>query len=99
MNRTAHIQLCAAKGKGGDKLRLQSWIEVQLIGEDDKPIAGEAYEITLPGGGVVSGTLGESGTIRVDGIPPGLCLVSFPKLDREAWVPAEESKSKEATAA
>jgi hypothetical protein len=85
MSRTAHIQLCQAQGKGGDKLRLRSWVEVQLVGEDDKPIAGESYELTLPGGSVVSGTLGDSGTIRIDDIPPGVCVVSFPKLDQEAW--------------
>jgi len=91
VSRVAHLQLCDAQGKGGDKLRLQSWIEVQLVGEDDAPIPGEAYEIALPGGTAISGTLDEQGCARIDGVPPGLCLVSFPKLDQEAWVPHDDS--------
>jgi len=87
MSRTAHIQLCHAQGQGGDKLRLRSWIEVQLVGEDDAPIPRESYEITLPGGTVLTGTLDDNGCARVDGVPPGLCVVSFPKLDQEAWTP------------
>jgi hypothetical protein len=87
MSRAAHIQLCHAQGQGGDKLRLRSWIEVQLVGEDDAPIPRESYEITLPGGTVLTGTLDDNGCARVDGVPPGLCVVSFPKLDQEAWTP------------
>lgn len=99
MSQSAHIQLCHAPGQAGDKLRLRSWIEVQLVGEDDAPIPGEAYEITLPGGSVVAGTLDEKGCARVGGIPAGVCLVTFKNLDRDAWAPLEESKSKEASAA
>ena len=89
MSRTAQVQLCAEPGQAGDKLRLRSWIEVQLVGEDDSPIAGEAYEIRLPGGTVISGTLDEKGSARLDGIAPGTCMVSFPNLDKDAWTPIE----------
>lgn len=93
MTRTAHVQLCHEPGQAGDKLRLRSWIEVQLVGEDDAPIPNEAYAITLPGGTIVEGTLDEQGTVRIDGIPAGTCLVSFPKLDRDAWTPIETQTS------
>lgn len=86
MSQTAAIQLCDVAGQAGDKLRLRSWIEVQFVGEDDSPIPGEAYEIRLPGGELVSGTLDDQGSVRLDGIPPGTCRVSFPSLDKEAWV-------------
>lgn len=91
MTRTAHVQLCHAPGQAGDKLRLRSWIEVQLIGEDDAPIPNETYEIRLPGGALRKGTLDENGTVRIDDIPPGTCQVSFPNLDQDAWVPIEAS--------
>ena len=91
MSRTAQVQLCHEPGKAGDKLRMQSWIEIQLIGENDSPIAGETCEIRLPGGKVITGTLNEEGIVRVDGIPPGTCFVSFPTLDHDAWVPVEAS--------
>ncbi len=60
MSQIAAIQLCDVAGQAGDKLRLRSWIEVQLIGEDDSPIPNEAYELRLPGGELISGT-GASG--------------------------------------
>jgi len=85
VSQVAAIQLCDVAGQAGDKLRLRSWIEVQLIGEDDSPIPNEAYELRLPGGELISGTLDGQGSVRLDGIPPGTCRVSFPNLDKDAW--------------
>jgi hypothetical protein len=99
MSRTAQVQLCHEPGQAGDKLRLRSWIEVQLVGEDDSPIAGEAYEIRLPGGTVISGTLDDQGSARIDGIAPGTCMVSFPNLDKDAWTPVEAGTQGEKAAA
>jgi hypothetical protein len=86
MMHSAHVQLTGTQGKAGDKLRMRTWIEVQLVGEDGKPIHGEAWTITIPGGKAFQGTLDASGVARVDGIPAGTCQVTFPKLDKEAWV-------------
>ncbi|MCP4647082.1 MAG: hypothetical protein GY852_05000 [bacterium] len=64
----------------------KSWIEIELLGEDDKPITGEKYVVTLPDGKTVaSGTTGSKGTAKVPGIDPGKCKVTFPNLDKEAW--------------
>lgn len=49
---------------------------------------GERYEIEVAGGQVVRGTLDNKGFARVEGIEPGSCKVTFPKLDQEAWEPA-----------
>jgi type VI secretion system secreted protein VgrG len=66
-----------------------SWIEIELVDMEDEPVPGEAYEITLPDGQTVaSGTLDEKGFARIDGIEPGTCKISFPKLDKDAWEPA-----------
>jgi hypothetical protein len=62
-----------------------SWIEIELVGEDDKPIPGEKYKIILPDDSVADGTLDEKGAARVEGFKKGTCKVSFPKLDKEAW--------------
>lgn len=91
MSRTAQVQLVHQQGQAGDKLRLRTWIEVQLIGEDDKPIPGETYSIALPGGNVITGTLDDNGLVCVAGIPAGTCLVSFPNLDKDAWTPVDAS--------
>lgn len=64
-----------------------TWIEIQLLGEDDQPIPGERYRIELPDGSVREGQLDDRGLARVDGIDPGSCVVTFPRLDEEAWAP------------
>lgn len=65
-----------------------SWIEIELVDEDGKPVAGERYKIKLPDGSVADGTLGTDGLARVEGFEPGTCEISFPNLDRSAWDPA-----------
>lgn len=86
MMHNARIQLVAAQGTAGDKLRMRTFVEFQLIGEDGNGIGYEEYAITLPGGKVITGELDATGLVRVDGIPAGTCQLSFPKLDKEAWV-------------
>jgi len=63
----------------------KSWIEIELVGEDDKPIPGEKYKVTLSDDTVAQGTLDEKGFARIDGIEPGTCQVTFPNLDKAAW--------------
>ena len=64
----------------------KSWIEIELVDEEDNPVPGERYEITLPDGTTVArGTLDENGFARVDGIDPGECQVTYPELDRDTW--------------
>lgn len=89
MTLTANVQLCKAAGANGDKLRLRTWIAIELIGEDKQPIPGAAYSVTLPGGTVVEGTLDDKGSVEFLEVPPGVCKVSFPALDKEAWVREE----------
>lgn len=66
----------------------KSWIEIELVDEEEEPVPGEKYKITLPDGKVAKGTLDEKGFARVDGIEPGTCQITFPDLDKEAWEPA-----------
>ncbi|MBS3919724.1 MAG: type VI secretion system tip protein VgrG [Deltaproteobacteria bacterium] len=64
----------------------KSWIEIELVDEDDNPVSGEKYKVTLPDGKTVAeGTLDENGFARVDGIDPGNCKITFPSLDKDAW--------------
>jgi type VI secretion system secreted protein VgrG len=61
------------------------WIEIEMIGEDGSPIAGERYEVKLPDGSVSTGTLDGNGLARIEGFEPGNCEISFPDLDQDAW--------------
>lgn len=62
-----------------------SWISLELVGEDDKPITGELYEVTTSDGRVYKGSTDHEGKGTVPGIPPGACKISFPNLDQDAW--------------
>jgi len=62
-----------------------SWIEIELVDEDDEPVPGKVYKITLSDGSVIEGTLDGEGFARHDGIPKGTCKVTFPELDENAW--------------
>ncbi len=62
-----------------------SWIEVELVGEDDSPIPGERYRLTLGNGRVLEGSLDAQGRARIEQVTPGSFDLTFPGLDEEAW--------------
>lgn len=66
------------------------WIEVQLLGEDDRGVAGKKLRVTLPDGSTREATLDAEGVAGFDGIASGTCTLSFPELDQDAWKPYEE---------
>lgn len=69
-----------------ERERKISWIEIEMVDQEDQPLPGVPYKITLPDGKTVAqGTLDEKGFARVDFIDPGSCKVTFPTLDQEAW--------------
>ena len=62
-----------------------SWIEIEMVDEEDEPVTGEQYKITLPDDSVAQGSLDNKGFARIEGIDPGTCKITFPDLDKEAW--------------
>lgn len=68
-----------------DEEKETTWIEIELVDEDDNPVPSERYEIELPDGSITRGTLDQKGFARVEGIDPGNCKVTFPELDQECW--------------
>jgi type VI secretion system secreted protein VgrG len=63
------------------------WIEIEMVDEDNKPVPGEPYAITLPDGSVASGTLDEKGFARIEGLDPGTCQVAFTNRGKDEWKP------------
>ena len=61
------------------------WIEIELVGEDNKPIPDEEYKVVLPGGTIKEGNLDKNGWARIEGNPKEAYEVTFPKLDQDAW--------------
>jgi hypothetical protein len=66
----------------------KTWIALELLGEDGKPISGEPYRIILADGSTREGKLDNAGRAMIRGIDPGQCGVTFPRLDETAWGPA-----------
>lgn len=61
-----------------------TWIEVELV-ERDGPVAGEPVLVVDPGGQRHVLQTGDDGMARVEGIEPGVCDVSFPRIDGREW--------------
>lgn len=68
-----------------------TWIEVRMKNTDGVPMKGERYRLKLPDGTVREGTLNDAGAVRIEGINPGLCALTFPDLDRRMAVRAAEA--------
>jgi type VI secretion system secreted protein VgrG len=68
-----------------EKEQKTSWIEIEMVDEEDEPVPGEKYKITLPDDSVAEGTLDEKGFARVEGFEKGTCKICFSDLDKEAW--------------
>jgi uncharacterized protein involved in type VI secretion and phage assembly len=69
----------------GQQTKTKTFIEIQLLAEDGKPVPNEPYEITLPDGSVKRGKTDANGRARYDGIDPGTCKVTFPDRDGKDW--------------
>lgn len=64
----------------------KSWIEIELVDEDNKPVPGVRYRVTLPDGQTLAeGTLNKKGYAKVSNIDPGTCKVTFPEMDKSNW--------------
>ena len=56
-----------------------------MLDENGDPVPGERYILKLTDGSVREGTLGEDGRVRVTGIDPGNCVVTFPDIHTKEW--------------
>jgi len=61
-----------------------TFIAIQLVDPEKQPIPNAKYRLTLPDGSVREGALSANGYVRIDGIPPGKCQVTFPDLGASA---------------
>ncbi len=93
-----HVQVARAPGVayGGvspeqwpdettSEARENTWIEIQLVDEKNRPVSGERYRIVLPDGSQRTGTTDASGLARHVVKEPGECKIYFTELDSAAW--------------
>jgi hypothetical protein len=62
-----------------------TWIEVVMVDENEKPMSGIRYKMTITDGSLREGTLDSNGSVRINGIDPGTCQLTFPDLDAREW--------------
>lgn len=84
----------ASESKPAEEVASQpkTWIEIELVDGDGKPVPYERYWILLTDGTSREGRLDEKGFARFDGLDPGECDVRFPDLDNEAVASPGEPK-------
>ena len=63
------------------------WIAIALVTPEGEPVAGEPYVVTLADGKEIHGKLDNLGKVRIEGVDPGSCKVSFPERDGKEWKP------------
>jgi hypothetical protein len=63
-----------------------TFIAIELVDEEGRPVSFERYRITLPDGSVRNGRLDEKGRARIENIrPAGACDVTFIDIHGEEW--------------
>jgi hypothetical protein len=72
-------------GTGKQQNEKKTWIEIRLINKKGQPVAGAKYRLKITDGSIEEGTTDEFGSVRVTGIDPGMCEVSFPEFDAQEW--------------
>ncbi len=65
----------------------KTWVTIRLVDDGDprRPVAHARFRIKLPDGATREGRLDAMGAAHFEGLDPGLCEVTFPDYDREAW--------------
>src|SRR5688572_10792154 len=83
--KTATLKPYKAPATEEEKAEKTSWIEVELLDSQGNPVPGEWYRIETPEGTLAEGALDAKGFVRLEGIKPGTCKVSFPGYDGRSW--------------
>ncbi len=63
----------------------KTFVDLVLLDEDDKPVAGARYRVKDVGGNTFEGSTDGSGAAHVEGLVPGPCAVGFPDYDGGDW--------------
>jgi hypothetical protein len=58
-----------------------TFVAVEMKDEDGNPLAYARYVVEMPDGSKREGRLNENGYVRIDGVSPGQCKVTFPDYD------------------
>jgi phage protein D len=62
-----------------------SWISLELVDDQGKPIPYVKYELITSDGEILNGNVAADGKVRITGIKKGTCKVRFPDLPDDSW--------------
>lgn len=62
-----------------------TWVEVLVVDDANRPMAGVEYEIELSDGRVERGRTDEHGLLRYEDLPSGSCKVRLLGVDASGW--------------
>jgi hypothetical protein len=74
----------ATPSQARPKIAEDAWIEILIQYDDGSPFDGSCV-VELPDGRKTEGPPDGDGVVRMKGIDPGSCKLSFPTLDAAAW--------------
>ncbi len=74
-----------ADGRQGCVAKDNEMITIKLLGDKDAPIRNQQCQVTDSEKNKHNGKTDANGTLVIEGLPKGECLVSFTALDRDAW--------------
>jgi LysM domain len=63
------------------------FLAVEVVDEDEKPVAGLPVEVELSDGDLKRAVSGADGLARIEPVPPGNVLIRVPSLDGSDWRP------------
>ena len=63
----------------------KTWVEFRLVDQKGKPVPGARYRMKITDGSVRTGSLDVNGSVRVPGLYPGMCEISFLDYDAREW--------------
>lgn len=84
-SKTRERQAKESQSKEGTESPPLTWIGIELVDDQGKPVPGQPYKLKLPNGTIVGGTLDDQGKANVRGIPEGQCEVCFPTIHGDEW--------------
>jgi type VI secretion system secreted protein VgrG len=59
----------------------KTWVELEVAYADGAPMALEYYRVDAPGGVTREGWTDEKGKLRLEGLDPGDCKITFPDIE------------------
>jgi hypothetical protein len=73
-------------GGGGDAAPdRKDWLAIELVDKDGRPVPRIGYKVTGPDGAEHTGVTDSYGRARIEGLPPGECMITFPDLHAAEW--------------